>query len=366
MTIAFPASLADDARYVSPAFLRTPLRAFMVSCDKGIYWLRMPADTGKTQFVRGIIAQRTGKDGAPEGIDSAISSGMGAVAVGLESGAGPRDLVAALKVAFDATFGLDGTQAVPDIRFDDAEGAKADFSAWLAALRDLAVAKGSKRLIVCIDGLEAMEPPGAGQPCSIAAMLPDIKSLPAGVVLLLTSRPREDWPAAAFEAVAAKFPAGSGVGVQDVTLDDPTYVDALKRLFHDRLRPVLRGRAMALLQTLLETRAEFERGGRDPRLTSDPVLRDTLKDDWKKLTNKYPRYSGLQLPVAPLSPLLDQFDGLWVAVMDRADRRFRYVFLLLDRLVDASLAVEDVAGLPRGAELPAALAAERAPVPVPG
>lgn len=366
MTSAFPATLASDARYVSPAHLRTPLRAFMVTYDKGIYWLRMPADTGKTQFVRGIFARRPAKDGAGlEGIDSAISSGMGAAAVALPSASGTsaRALVDGLKCAFDAEFGVADEATTPVIRFESAAEAQVDFSAWLAQLRDIAVAKGKKRLIVCIDGLEGAVPPaGDAGGCSPLDLLPDIGRLPSGVVLLLTSRPRADWPDGLFEQADAKFTAGPGVMVQEVGLDDAPYLDALKRFFHDRLRPVLRARCIGVLQNLLETRAPFEKGGRDARLTNDPVLRDALKDDWKKLTNKYPRYSGEILPVAPIAPLLDQFDKLWVDVLDRSDRRFRYVQLLIERLIDASLPWEDVEALPRGTELAARFVADAEPV----
>ncbi|QRG05396.1 hypothetical protein EZH22_20230 [Xanthobacter dioxanivorans] len=356
MTAPFAPTLASDAGYVSPSHLRTPLRSFLVSHDKGIYWLRMPADTGKSEFIRGIVARRPGKDGRPESIDSAISSGMHAVAVALEPGDGAPQLVAALKSAFDAEFGPAGDAQPPQIRSGDAAGARADFAAWLGRLADLGRAGGGKRLLLCIDGLEVAAAPGEGGAACLLDLLPDPAQVPDGLVLLLTSRPGEDWPDGAFAPVAARFAGAPAVAVHDVGLADASYVESLQKLFRERLRPVLRARSVACLKDLLEAKAAFEKGGRDARLTNDPVLRDGLKDDWKKLTNKYPRYSGQLLPVAPLVPLLDQFDRLWTQVMDRGEQRFRYVRMLIDHIVDGTLAVEEVAALPAGTALATRLA----------
>ncbi|MFG1343696.1 hypothetical protein V5F59_02270 [Xanthobacter autotrophicus DSM 431] len=354
MTAPFPAALPGDAAYVSPTHLRTPFRSFLVSFDKGIYWLRMPQDTGKTQFIRGIVAKRPPKeDAAPEGIDSAISSSLRAIAVELAPGAGAQALAGAVKAAFEAEFGPAGAAGAEALSgLGDPEEAPAAFATWLARLGDVARATDGKRLLVCIDGLDA----GAGGTApSVLDVLPGIGQMPGGVLLLLTSRPKEAWPDGLFAQAEAKFASGPAVAVQDVGVEDAPYVDTLRRLFQERLRPVLRARAIAILHALLETRATFEKGGRDPRLTGDAVLRDALKDDWKKLTNKFPRYSGQLLPVASLVPLLDQFDRLWVDVMDRGERKFRYVHLIIQRIADGTLPVEDVAGLPRGADLAARL-----------
>lgn len=357
MTAPFAPTLASDAGYVSPSHLRTPLRSFLVSYDKGIYWLRMPAGAGKSEFIRGIVARRTGKDGRPESIDSAISSGMHAIAVALEPGDGAPQLVAAVKSAFDGAFDSGDAPSLPQADPGEAAGAQANFVAWLARLGGLARAADGKRLLICIDGLEAAAAtPGEGGAPSLLELLPEPAQVPDGVELLLTSRPGEDWPDGTYGPLAVRFAAAPSVAVQDVGLADASYVESLQKLFRERLRPVLRARSVACLKDLLEAKAAFEKGGRDARLTNDPVLRDGLKDDWKKLTNKYPRYSGQLLPVAPLVPLLDQFDRLWTEVMDRGERRFGYVRMLVDHIVDGTLAVEEVAALPAGTALAARLA----------
>ena len=339
----FALSLAADADYVSPAYLRTPFRSFLVSHERGLYWLRMPAGAGKTAFLRGIVARRTGKDGSPEGIDSAISSGARAIAVGLGAATSPAALVEALNGAFAAEF------ACPAPNAEAAADSAGTFAAWLGALAAAAAGQGAKRLLVCIDGLEKAD-------AATLALLPGLSNLPPGVVLLLASRPAEDWPAAHYAAAAAKLAPGPGVGAHEVGLSDPDHVDALRKLFVERLRPLLRSRSNAMLLSLMETRATYDRGGRDARLTADPVLRDALKDDWKKLTNKFPRYSGQQLPVAPLGPVLDTFDRLWTDTLVKSEGRSGCFFLMVRHLAAGDLAVEQVADLPSGEALDTRLA----------
>ncbi|MDI4663851.1 hypothetical protein K9U40_05850 [Xanthobacter autotrophicus] len=342
---------ALDAAYVSPTYLRTPLREFLLTTDRGLYWLRAPAGIGKTAFVRGIIARRPGRDPAVlEGIDSTIASDIRAIGVHVQGPLTPHALVTALKDAFAAEFGVALAEAA------SAEPTGADVLALLGAARDHLTTTGAKRLLVAIDGLERIADGGA------IAVLPAAAEMPPGVVLLLTSRPAADWPQGLFEAMTAQV--GGGAVVRDIGYEDSVYTDMLRGYFKNRIRPLMRSRAIAHLTHLLETKASFERGGRDNRLTNDPLLRDALKDDWKKLTNKHPRYSGIQLPVVPLVEMLDQFDQLWVDLIDRADRRFDGVSAIIGALAAGSLQVEEVAGLPTGPDLHARLGIAQAhPVP---
>lgn len=348
--MADPAPLdlaALDAAYVSPTYLRTPLREFLLTTDRGLYWLRAPAGIGKTLFVRGIIARRPGRSPTIlEGIDSTISSDIRSIGIHVQGALTPRALVAALKDAVTAEFGVALAEG------SGTEPTQADVLALLGAAREHVTTTGAKRLLVAIDGLEAVEDQDA------IAILPAAAAMPPGVVLLLTSRPAADWRQGLFEATTAQV--GSGAMVRDVGYGDEVYTDMLRGYFKNQIRPLMRSRAIAHLTHLLETKAAFERGGRDNRLTNDPVLRDALKDDWKKLTNKHPRYSGIQLPVVPLLAMLDQFDQLWADLMDRAERRFDGVSSIIGALVAGSLQVEEVAGLPGGPDLLARLGALRA------
>ncbi|MFG1292348.1 hypothetical protein [Xanthobacter versatilis] len=341
--LAPPDFAALDAAYVSPTYLRTPLREVLLTTDRGLYWLRGPTGIGKTLFVRGIIARRPGRSpGVLEGIDSTISSDIRAIGIHVQGALTPNALMAALKDAVTAEFGVAVAEG------SGAEPAQADVLALLAAAREHVTTTGGKRLLVAIDGLE-----GIGDRDTIA-ILPAAAELPPGVVLLLTSRPASDWPQGLFEAMTAQVAGGIA---RDIGYEDAVYTDMLRGYFKNQIRPLMRSRAIAHLTHLLETKAAFERGGRDNRLTNDPVLRDALKDDWKKLTNKHPRYSGIQLPVVPLVDMLDQFDQLWVDLLDRADRRFDDLSAIIRALTAGTLQVEEVAGLPKGPELRARLGA---------
>jgi hypothetical protein len=345
---------AMDTAYVSPTYLRAHVREYLYSYDKGVYWLRAPSHTGKTLFVRGLTAKRLAKDQkTTEGIDSNIATGMRTIAFHVRKGCGhgPRQLVEGLSAAFVAEFGMSEEEraaTAPNIRYADLDEARADFLAWLAQLRDAAVAKGAQRLLVCIDGLDQMGEPGSGafdETYPIIDLLPS--EVPQGITLLLTSRAAAEWPPNLYERAAQKFDGKFGFLPRDITLQDDGYVKMLRLYFWDTVRPMFRSRAKAHLEQLLEGKPKLTKS-KDPRLNNDLTFRDGLKDDWKKLTNKFPRYAMDTLPVGELKETFDQIDKLWADAMDRADQRFKFLSYLLARVVEGSLVIEQVAGLPKG------------------
>jgi hypothetical protein len=352
-----------DADYMSPAYLRNHFRQTCTQFDRGIYWLRAPAGMGKTQFVRGVTGKRPGKDPTKhEALDTSIYAGARAIAFHIRKGdaTGPRQFVKGLKTAFDAELDLDADEqakTAPALRYDDPVAAREDFNAWLVRLRDCATMKGAKRFILCIDGLEQMGEPGAfAETYPLIELLPSAREVPADVTLLLCSRPAADWPAGPFDRAQARIGDGEGFTTLDLVLQEKAYVELLQRYFTERLRLFFRSRAQARLQEILETKAPFEKKGRDARLTNDPILRDGLKDDWKKLTNKFPRYNGEPLPVTPIVGILDQRDKLWADMIDRTELRFSHVAALTARLLDGSFPLEQVEGLPKGEAMLASLA----------
>jgi hypothetical protein len=344
-----------DADYMSPAYLRNHFRQTCIQFDKGIYWLRAPAGMGKTQFIRGVTGKRPGKDPTKfEALDTSIFANTRAIAFHIRKGdaIGPRHLVEGLKTAFDAELELDAdeqAQTAPSLRYDDPVGAREDFNAWLVRLRDCVTTKGAKRLIVCIDGLDQMGEPGPfAEPYPLLELLPSVREVPADVTLLLSSRPAADWPPGLFDRAQARIGEGEGFTALDLALQEKAYVELLQRYFTERLRPFFRSRAQRRLLELLENKTPFEKGGRDARLTNDPILRDALKDDWKKLTNKFPRWGSEPFPVRPIVGILDQRDKLWADMIDRTELRFSHVAALTARLLDGSFTLEQVEGLPKG------------------
>jgi hypothetical protein len=357
--------------YASPRYLRSPLREYFSLNDKGIYWLQASRDLGKTQLIRGVIERQVSpKDKTTiEGIDSNLSSDVRSIGFYIRSDRkdGPRQLIEALHANVGEELQLDPDERAglaPSINYGDPAAARADFVAWLKKLQETVAAKGGKRLLVCVDALDAMADPGSGgfeEPFPILDILPAVSEVPNYVVFLVTSRIPAECPAGLTDRIAAKFGKGSGYVAKELDLNDKEYVELLLKYFRDRLQPYFRTRIINYWTPILKDKLKFEKGGRDDRLTKDPGLRDGLKVDWKNLTNKYPRYSGQPVPVASILHILDEIDKLWKDILDKSEMRFRGVDLVIARLLDGSLKLEDVADLPKGDELVSKLEVLEAP-----
>jgi hypothetical protein len=356
--------------YMSPRYLRSVLREYFAVNDKGVYWVRASRLLGKTQVVRGCIERVPSKDGtAMEAIDSNLASDLRSIGFYIRGDRkdGPRQFVEALHAGIGVELGLTADElaaVAPAIRYGDAAEARADFVAWLMKVQEIVVAKGGKRVLVCVDGLDAMaEPGGSGfeEPFSILDILPAVSELPNCVVFLVTSRLPAECPAGLADRIAAKFGTGAGYVVKELDLTDKEYGELLLKYFRERLQPYFRTRIIDYWTPILKDKQKFEKGGRDDRLTKDPGLRDGLKVDWKNLTNKYPRYSGQPVPVASILHILDEIDKLWKDMLEKSEGRFRGVDLVVARLLDGSLKIEEVAGLPAGDDMFSKLEALRAP-----
>jgi hypothetical protein len=273
-----------------------------------------------------------------EGIDSNLSSDVRSIGFYIrgDRNDGPRQFVDTLHANIGAELQLSDDEragVVPSIRYGDAAEARAGFVAWLKKLQETVAAKGGKRLLVCVDALDAMAEPGSSgfeEPFSILDVLPAASEVPHYVLFLVISRL-------------------------------PLSVRPLLKYFRDRLQPYFRNRIVNYWTPILKDKLKFEKGGRDDRLTKDPGLRDGLKVDWKNLTNKYPRYSGQQLPVASILRILDEIDKLWNDMLEKSEMRFRGVDLIIARLLDGTLSMEEVAALPNGDELVSKLEGMKAP-----
>jgi hypothetical protein len=357
--------------YMSPRYLRSLLREYFAVTDKGVYWVRASRLLGKTQLVRGCIERAPSKDGTTmEAIDTNLSSDLRTIGFYIRGDRkdGPRQFVEALHVAIGVELNLTGDElaaVAPSIRYGDPAEARTDLVAWLKKLQETAVAKGAKRLLVCVDGLDAMAEPGSGgfeEPFPILDILPAVSEVPNYVVFLVTSRLPAECPAGFADRVAAKLGTGSGFVLKELDLTDKEYGELLLKYFRERLQPYFRTRIINYWTPILKDKLKFEKGGRDDRLTKDPGLRDGLKVDWKNLTNKYPRYSGQPVPVASILHILDEIDKLWKDMMEKSEGRFRGVDLIIARLLDGTVKIEEVAALPVGDDMVGKLEALKAPV----
>jgi hypothetical protein len=356
--------------YMSPRYLRSVLREYFAVNDKGVYWVRASRLLGKTQLVRGCIERVPSKDGKTiEPIDTNLSSDLRSIGFYIRSDRkdGPRQFVEALHAGIGVELGLSADELAglaPAIRYGDAAEARADFVAWLKKVQETVAAKGGKRLLVCVDGLDAVAEPGGGgyeEPFSILDILPAVSEVPNNVAFLVTSRLPAECPAGLADRIASKLGTGSGFVLKELDLTDKEYVELLLKYFRERLQQYFRTRIINYWTPILKDKLKFEKGGRDDRLTKDPGLRDGLKVDWKNLTNKYPRYSGQPVPVASILHILDEIDKLWNDMMEKSEGRFRGVDLVIARLLDGSLKIEEVGGLPAGDDLLGKLEALKAP-----
>jgi hypothetical protein len=358
--------------YASPRYLRSPLREYFSVNDKGIYWLQASRDLGKTQLVRGVIERQVNpKDNTTiEGIDSNLSSDVRSIGfyIRRDRKDGPRQLIDALHANIGEELRLSPDERAalaPGINFGDAAAARADLVAWLKKVQEMVAAKGGKRLLVCLDGLDAMAEPGSGgfeETFPILDILPAVTEVPNYIVFLVTSRLPAECPAGLTDRIAAKLGKGSGYVTKELDLNDKEYVELLLKYFRDQLQPYFRTKIINYWTPILKDKLKFEKGGRDDRLTKDPGLRDGLKVDWKNLTNKYPRFSGQPVPVASILHILDEIDKLWKDMLDKSEMRFRGVDLVIARLLDGTLKMEEVGDLPKGDELVSKLEAMKAPV----
>jgi len=181
-----------DRNYVSPAYLRDDLAEFLTTQDRGVFWLQAPAHVGKTTFVQGLAEAERGD----KPIEPRFEPGQGGKVVAYycrkEYRTGLPGMIGTLhdklQAAYDLSQNLRNEQ--PDYRPAIAAGTPEAFVEWLAQWRGFAerhrlIPPGAP-LLVAIDGLDEADPPPGSTPLQV---LPRPDALPAGIYLVLTSRP---------------------------------------------------------------------------------------------------------------------------------------------------------------------------------
>jgi len=194
-----------DRNYRSPEWLRSDLAAFLAGRAGGVWWLQAPAHCGKTTFVQGLA--EPGLERADRPIDPRLGplkpdnpDNRPVVAFYLrkEHRPGIGGLLAGLRERLETAFNLSSNakQEAPVLTRAAAESLDpAGFLAWLDAYRRLGYRVANRGepgpLLVCIDGLDEVERPDAEGRWPLQ-ILPRDEEVPAGIYLVLTSRPVED------------------------------------------------------------------------------------------------------------------------------------------------------------------------------
>lgn len=227
-----------DRNYRSPRYLRADLAAFLAERSRGVYWLQAPAHIGKTTFIQGLAGDSELTD---EPIDprfdpsSQARSQLGGQAAPGSAPAPGR--IVAYYCRKEYRPGVGGLLSRLEDRlaavYDPSDNVKNDrplppnrtgaptperFLEWLRDWRHCAALRVHYTatlgpLIVCIDGLDESRPPEEGDwPLQV---LPAADLLPAGLYLVLTSRPPDDPTSPAFlrERIAPLY-AGEVLEVQ--------------------------------------------------------------------------------------------------------------------------------------------------------
>jgi tetratricopeptide (TPR) repeat protein len=345
---------ALEADYVSPVYLRNPLRDFLKNVDHGIYWLRAPAHVGKTQFVRGLAGSlATPKSGS--GLEVPILPNCGVIAfyIRREHQSKPEQLIEALYEEFARAFDLareDRFRLHPSVDFNDHQNARLLFSNWLNELVEEVRVRSATRLLICLDGVDELPVTAAGR-MSLLELLPNRNTMAKGLYILLTSRPKADCPPSLWSSAVRLL---SSADVQrDITLGNRDYRSLLIKYFDSRSVALLRGRA-AMLFRQSELDKKPAGGAPDPRLAANPWLRHELQQAWEAIAKSYPEIPASASPDESVrARIVDWFEQLRDEVLERADHRFLYVSFLVERLRDDYdlLSPDTVPSLPKGDKL---------------
>ncbi|MDG4558148.1 MAG: hypothetical protein P9F19_12290 [Candidatus Contendobacter sp.] len=319
--VALLDATAFDRRYLSPDYLRQPLREFLERETRGVFWLDAPGHIGKSMFVRGLAeAESAGEQPLLDDLK------VVAVFIRKEYRYGPAALLPLLETALKQALDLAERQdrRLPQIDLNAADKAAA-LAEVLTEFRELAHFQG--RLLVCLDGLDELRPPENG--VSVLDFLPAPDALPARTYLLLTSRAQTDagCPAWVWERPAARLAGRPGFQRYAVAVADSGYRALLRGYFQRELEA---GRAKLESRLLGEGHA----------------------------------------PGAAQRAATERLDRLFEALLNKADGLFLHFAFLIDRINERDLVLDeqDIAQLPERRalfdayldELPAALAPKHA------
>jgi tetratricopeptide (TPR) repeat protein len=370
--------IAFERRFLPPDYLNQALRAFLHRHRRGILWLSAPAHLGKTLFVRGLVRDDVARiigqqqpfdhplDPAATGFPKPVPVAALLIRREYRSGPGPLgnqlqdSLAQALNLASEHDPQRQPGLPQLDLQADDRPGAFID---WIAALRrrsPLGLGPDDP-LLICLDGLDELPKPAAHAQ-GILDFLPSPDRLPPGLFLLLTSRPPDDrdcphWIAARLHQRLGQHPDQERL---PIALDHPGY----QALLRDYLR---RGLAAPIAEGIRPTMQRWLDGETRPEHADDSAqanalsaLRDLhgerigarLEQQWLDIQPETidPK-SASSPPAALLADQARALDALFDAIYLKADRRFLYLALLVDRLAERELSLAEVPQLVKGDEL---------------
>ncbi|WP_409408493.1 hypothetical protein AAE485_08060 [Acidithiobacillus ferriphilus] len=291
-------SQSVEKEYLSPAYLRDPLRNFIESrreenCGGG-YWLQAPAHVGKSTFVRGLDTRY-----AVPWKESALIPNLAVVVfyIRREYQFHCAQFADQLRDLLREVLGLRSqTQKLPDLDIH-APNPRAAFAEFLEHYQVLS----GKPLLIVIDGLDELgeEHPG------IADFLPFTDDLPRNIFVMMTSRPILECPRHIQNAME-----GSHQNMRRIDLEDCGYRDLMGEYARKRLEKTSRIKAPdldALLPLLFD-----KSDGRFlyfaflvDRLADGDIQKDNLHHLTEEPENLVPDYLGALLQRYENTPMKD-------------------------------------------------------------
>lgn len=172
-----------EKEYVPPTYIADEVRRYLDCHDRGIIWLTAPANTGKTVFAR-----NAGKllEGNPGNVFVAAFQVKREYRFGLEAFSNFVKATFYAGITLNHQLPWDRAEHVPLSRCFVTEA-----SALLEQARELSVAY--ERVLLVIDGLDELPEPALlntqNARGGIADLIPRADSLPAGMFVMLTTRP---------------------------------------------------------------------------------------------------------------------------------------------------------------------------------
>ena len=301
--IALLDDTAMERRYLSPDYLRAPLRAFIEGHARGVFWLQGPGHVGKSMFVFGLAEGQTLETEQTLLEDLRVA----AVFIRKEYRYGREQIFERLEQALKRTLDVaeQPRRRLPRVDLDAADPPAA-LVKCIAEYLELSYFSG--RLLICLDGLDELRPPERTPDTLDFIPVPD--QLPDGVYILLSSRPTTD--RACPEWIAQQL--GERLDRSPDALEHRVNAEATgyRKLLH----------------------GYFDRETQEVKAKLEAHLVD----------------SG-QPAKSVRAEIAQRFGALFDNLVRKADGLFLYFAFLLDRIKDREIAVSNIDALPKQTEL---------------
>ena len=347
---------ALEADYIAPNYLREELIQFLDSHDRGVFWLRGPAHTGKSLFIRGLVTLETQlRSRGQKEVSLPTDVAVVAYYIKREYNCFPAQLRAFLDDQLPHASVLNigaGRRDLPSLDLQSPNPATA-LTVLLAQLGEISRRMGTeRRVVICLDGLDELRQCDGH---SIVDFIPRPEQLPEGFYLLVSSRPQADCPRWVWDEVTPRLEGNPDFVALSMNTCDPNspYRALLRRYFDDRLAERLKQLAGDKFRWAMDGAATTE-VSKIAVTSISKSKHDQLNTVWKDLLDERPGNTTQSRPALPATAAIEvvqRFNLLFDEVMERSEGLFLYVSHLVRLLADQTLGVDEVGQLPSGAKL---------------